>query len=37
MERIALHTRLKPGGEQAYEEVHAVIPATSTPPSGRPA
>jgi L-rhamnose mutarotase len=26
MERIALHTRLKPGKEQEYEEVHAVIP-----------
>ena len=25
-ERIALHTRLKPGMESAYEEVHAVIP-----------
>jgi L-rhamnose mutarotase len=26
MERIALHTRLKPGREQAYEQIHAVIP-----------
>lgn len=26
MERIALHTRLKPGREQEYEDVHAVIP-----------
>lgn len=27
MERIALHTRLKPGAEAEYERVHAVIPA----------
>jgi L-rhamnose mutarotase len=27
MERIALHTRLKPGKEEEYERVHAVIPA----------
>lgn len=27
MERIALHTRLKPGKEAEYERVHAVIPA----------
>jgi L-rhamnose mutarotase len=27
MERIALHTRLKPGREREYEEVHATIPA----------
>ena len=27
MERIALHTRLKPGMEEEYERVHAVIPA----------
>ncbi|ONI91064.1 hypothetical protein ALI22I_09765 [Saccharothrix sp. ALI-22-I] len=26
MERIALHTRLKPGREQDYERAHAVIP-----------
>jgi L-rhamnose mutarotase len=26
MQRIALHTRLKPGKEQAYDEQHAVIP-----------
>ena len=26
MERIALHTRLKPGKEIEYETVHAVIP-----------
>lgn len=26
MDRIALHTRLKPGKEQEYERVHAVIP-----------
>jgi L-rhamnose mutarotase len=26
MERIALHTRLKPGKEQEYEAVHATIP-----------
>ncbi len=26
MERIALHTRLKPGREQEYERVHATIP-----------
>ncbi|AYY14207.1 L-rhamnose mutarotase [Actinobacteria bacterium YIM 96077] len=26
MERIALHTRLKPGKEEEYERVHAVIP-----------
>ncbi|WP_052864368.1 L-rhamnose mutarotase [Streptomyces niger] len=26
MERIALHTRLKPGKEAAYERVHATIP-----------
>lgn len=26
MERIALHTRLKPGAEAEYERVHAVIP-----------
>jgi L-rhamnose mutarotase len=25
-ERIALHTRLRPGREQEYEDVHAVIP-----------
>jgi L-rhamnose mutarotase len=27
MQRIALHTRLKPGREAEYERVHAVIPA----------
>ena len=27
MQRIALHTRLKPGKEDEYEKVHAVIPA----------
>lgn len=27
MERIALHTRLKPGAEAEYERVHAVIPS----------
>ena len=27
MERIALHTRLKPGRESEYEQVHATIPA----------
>jgi L-rhamnose mutarotase len=27
MERVALHTRLKPGREEEYEKVHAVIPA----------
>jgi L-rhamnose mutarotase len=27
VERIALHTRLKPGKEEEYETVHAVIPA----------
>jgi len=27
MERIALHTRLKPGTEAEYEQVHAVIPS----------
>ena len=27
MERIALHTRLKPGMENEYEKVHATIPA----------
>lgn len=27
MERIALHTRLKPGKETEYDTVHAVIPA----------
>jgi L-rhamnose mutarotase len=26
VQRIALHTRLKPGKEQEYESVHAVIP-----------
>jgi L-rhamnose mutarotase len=26
MQRIALHTRLKPGKEEEYEKVHAVIP-----------
>jgi L-rhamnose mutarotase len=26
MQRIALHTRLKPGREHDYEQVHAVIP-----------
>lgn len=26
MERIALHTRLRPGREEDYERVHAVIP-----------
>lgn len=26
MERIALHTRLRPGKEQEYERVHATIP-----------
>ena len=26
MQRIALHTRLAPGREQEYEQVHAVIP-----------
>jgi L-rhamnose mutarotase len=27
MDRIALHTRLLPGKEEEYEEVHATIPA----------
>lgn len=27
MERIMLHTRLRPGMEEAYERVHADIPA----------
>ena len=27
MERIALHTRLKPGKETEYDTVHATIPA----------
>ncbi|MSS00060.1 L-rhamnose mutarotase [Arthrobacter sp. BL-252-APC-1A] len=27
MERIALHTRLKPGREAEYDAVHATIPA----------
>ncbi|WP_433293529.1 L-rhamnose mutarotase [Actinoplanes sp. CA-030573] len=27
MERIALHTRLKPGMEQEYESLHAEIPS----------
>jgi L-rhamnose mutarotase len=27
VQTIALHTRLKPGKEQEYESVHAVIPA----------
>ncbi|MEU5849520.1 L-rhamnose mutarotase [Saccharopolyspora shandongensis] len=27
MQRIALHTKLKPGKEAEYEQVHAVIPA----------
>jgi len=27
MQRVALHTRLRPGKEQEYEQVHAVIPA----------
>ncbi|MFC3505612.1 L-rhamnose mutarotase [Micromonospora krabiensis] len=27
MPRIALHTRLKPGSEREYDEVHANIPA----------
>src|SRR5947208_15223862 len=27
MQRIALHTRLRPGKEEEYEKVHAVIPA----------
>ena len=27
MDRIALHTKLKPGKEAEYEQVHAVIPA----------
>lgn len=27
MDRIALHTKLKPGKESEYERVHAVIPA----------
>jgi L-rhamnose mutarotase len=26
MQRIALHTRLAPGKEEEYEQVHAVIP-----------
>ncbi|MBO1268324.1 L-rhamnose mutarotase [Arthrobacter cavernae] len=26
-ETVALHTRLKPGAEQEYDSVHAVIPA----------
>ncbi|MFF5290343.1 L-rhamnose mutarotase [Paractinoplanes globisporus] len=26
MDRIALHTRLRPGMEETYEEVHAQIP-----------
>ncbi len=26
MQRVALHTRLKPGRESEYERVHAVIP-----------
>jgi L-rhamnose mutarotase len=27
MDRIALHTRLRPGKEREYERVHSVIPA----------
>lgn len=27
MDRVALHTRLKPGKEADYDRVHAVIPA----------
>ena len=27
MERVALHTRLKPGKEDEYEALHATIPA----------
>jgi L-rhamnose mutarotase len=27
MQRIALHTRLKPGKEAEYESIHAVIPS----------
>lgn len=27
MQRIALHTRLRPGKEEAYDAAHAVIPA----------
>ena len=27
MQRVALHTRLRPGLEEEYENVHAVIPA----------
>jgi L-rhamnose mutarotase len=27
MQRVALHTRLKPGREAEYDAVHAVIPA----------
>lgn len=27
MQQVALHTRLKPGKEEEYEQVHAVIPA----------
>jgi L-rhamnose mutarotase len=27
LQRVALHTRLKPGKESEYEEVHATIPA----------
>ena len=27
VQRVALHTRLKPGKESEYEEVHATIPA----------
>ncbi|ETK31929.1 L-rhamnose mutarotase [Microbispora sp. ATCC PTA-5024] len=26
MQRVALHTKLKPGMEEAYEKIHAVIP-----------
>ncbi|GLW06207.1 hypothetical protein Misp01_13370 [Microtetraspora sp. NBRC 13810] len=27
MQRVALHTRLRPGAEEVYEAEHAVIPA----------
>jgi L-rhamnose mutarotase len=30
MQRVALHTRLKPGTEEAYEQAHREIPAELT-------
>lgn len=27
MDRVALHTRLRPGKEEEYERVHAIIPS----------